>query len=243
MFSLEPTGEVPEGTQENEVWSADTPDSDRSTMDEYHEYLRNCRGSLPQAAPQFETWSQRQLARLARLEGSPTQPLTVEQREFLERYFIIGPSVLVCNMPIPPDLRMIGFAMDTPAANILLNHAIEAVNIMASRMEMLTSEGRDPAELVEDINTSGVPLVLFCAVARGQRKPVLVQASISVSGSRYWYTHMGNWDRQILLKYTLGDFQPMVDSGVHFEFVLAYPENLEEDRLHLEEPPTIRSEG
>ena len=147
--------------------------SDANVTDKCHAFLRKCRGVQPRKVPPFETWFQRQSARLARLEAAHSRQLTDEEREFLEQYFGVGPSVLVCEVPVPPEQRWIAFAMDTPVANILVRHSIEAVDIMASRMGMVISEGRDPIALVESIGTPGAPLVLFCAIVRGRRKAIL----------------------------------------------------------------------
>ena len=205
------------------VNSPDKSSYDYSEIDEYIDEWRTCVGVRPQESFQFPTWFERQSARLAQLDASPTRPLTDEERESLEYYFTVGGSVRVCEMSIPLDEFQIGFALDTPAANVLYGYNLKLAAQMALRMGMLPVRCRNPDLLIRRFGRGHAPLLLFAAVGRPRCPGQVRQASIGLAGSSRWFTDFSTSDQQILLVHEVGDFEPRIHPTEHIEYMLAYP--------------------
>ncbi len=192
-------------------------------LDEFIDWHREVWGVQPQEEIHFPTWFGRQRARLGQLEAAPTRPLTREERQGLEQRLVVGPSVLVCEMPVPPDEYLIAFAMNTPAANVLFGAHPNVAVRMVSRMGMQTAKHPDASVLIARHGIDRVPLLLFCAVRRPWRPAQVRLASIALAGSARWYTNIGSAECQILLVHHVGDLDPRLKESEQLEYLLAWP--------------------
>lgn len=195
-----------------------------------HQYLRERRRAraksqiFPRVSRQPTTWFERQSVRLDQLESSPTRALTDEEREYLGNFCVLGPSVRVCEMRTSPDEFQIGFALNSPAANVLYGYNLKFAQQMALRMEMLTAQHSCPDTLVLRCVRGQAPHLLFAAVGRPRRPEQVRQASIGLGGSLRWFTDMSTSNRQILLVHRIGDLEPSIQQAERIEYLLAYPE-------------------
>ena len=205
------------------VNSNDILSSNDSEINEYIDWYHELMGVRPQDSFQFPTWFDRQSNRLAQLDASPTRPLTNEEREHLELFFVVGTSVQVCEMPVPREEFQIGFALATPAANVLYGYNLKLAAQMALRMGMLPVRCRNPDLLIRRFGRGHAPLLLFAAVGRPRCPGQVRQASIGLAGSSRWFTDFSTSDQQILLVHEVGDFEPRIHPTEHIEYMLAYP--------------------
>ena len=200
-------------------------------IERYHDYLRTLRRARakplvsPRMSPTFTTWFERQSARLAQLEASPTRALSDDEREFFRGLYSFGPSVRVCEMRTLPDEFLVGFALNSPAANVVFDLDLRFAQQMVRRMEMLTVRHSDLDLLFLQLGTYHAPhlLLLFAAVRRFRRPGQLKQASMGRPGSPQWFTDLSNSKGQLLLTHEVGDLAPMLRPSERIEYMLAYP--------------------
>jgi len=187
------------------------------------EWLHKLLGVQHQGSVQHPTWFEKQTARLAQLEASPTRSLTNEERQGLEEQLVVGPLVQVCETPTPSDEFLLAFALNTPVAHVLYDLDLRIVIQMARRMEMHAEQHRDPFRLAERYGVASAPRFLFCAVKRFRRPARVWLASIALGEAPRWYTNIGSSERQILLVHEVGDLEPRVQESEQLQYLLAWP--------------------